>query len=71
MLRKTLRDQKVLPGHSHSDDREIKNNGQRDIRSRKTSCRNVKCTQDNLTLVRDSQQNLPEAPLKQWGAHLA
>lgn len=62
MLRKIIRDQSLFPGQSNSDDSEIKNDGQRDLRAEETSCKNVKSILENLTLARDSQQNHQKHP---------
>lgn len=62
MLRKIIRDQSIFPGQSNSDDREIKNDGQRDLKAEEANCKNVKSILENLTLTRDSQQNLQKHP---------
>lgn len=56
ILRKTIRDQRLLPAQNNRDDCEITNDGQTDLRAEETSCKNMKSIQENLTLAKEDSQ---------------
>lgn len=61
ILRKTIRDQRLLPAQNNRDDCEITNDGQTDLRAEETSCKNMKSIQENLTLAKEIPSQNAEA----------
>ena len=72
MWRKSISDQRLFLGQSNSDECEIKNDGQRDLRVEEASSKNVKSVQENLTLAKAiPSKNARSIPEPVWCWHYA